>query len=82
MKRYLKSNKTTTKSISKRLSDLSSNEEIFEKTKPAYTDAWNKSRFTEKLSYISAQMNEYDKYDNKQRKSKKIWYNPPYSANI
>ena len=40
------------------------------------------SKFKENLSYISAQMNEYDKHDNKQRKSKKIWYNPPYSANI
>ena len=31
--------KQLSKSISKRLSDLSSNEEIFEKTKPAYSDA-------------------------------------------
>ena len=42
------------KSISKRLSDLSSNEEIFEKTKPAYRDALNKSGFQEKIElYIS-----------------------------
>ena len=44
------------KSISKRLSDLSSNKEIFEKTKPAYRDALNKSGFQEKLSYTSAQI--------------------------
>ena len=43
------------KSISKRLSDLSSNEEIFEKTKPAYRDALNKSGFHEKLIDILAQ---------------------------
>ena len=42
------------KSISKRLSDLSSNENCFEKTKPAYRDALNKSGFQEKLSYTSA----------------------------
>ena len=42
------------KLISKRSSDLSSNKEIFEKTKPAYCDALNKSRFQEKLSYTSA----------------------------
>ena len=48
------------KSISKRLSDLSSNKEIFEKTKPAYRDALNKSGFQEKLSYTSAQ-NKNDK---------------------
>ena len=42
------------KSISKRLSDLSSNKEIFEKTKPAYRDALNKSGFQEKIElYIS-----------------------------
>ena len=59
------------KSISKRLSDLSSNKEIFEKTKPAYRDALNKSGFQEKLSYTSAQ-NKNDKNDNKQRKRKII----------
>ena len=42
------------KSISKRLSDLSSKEDIFEKTKPAYRDALNKSGFEDKLSYTSA----------------------------
>ena len=33
------------------------------------------------MSYTSAQSNN-DKNDNKQRKCKIIWYNPPYSANI
>ena len=68
------------KSISKRLSDLSSNEKIFEKTKPAYRDALNKSGFQEKMSYTSAQ-NKSNKNGNKQRKRKIIWYNAPYSAN-
>ena len=35
----------------------------------------------EKFSYTSAQ-SKNDKNDNKQRKHKVIWYNPPYSANI
>ena len=52
------------KSISERLSDLRSNEDIFEKPKPAYSDALNKSGFQEKLSYTSAQSNN-DKNDNK-----------------
>ena len=69
------------KSISKRLSDLSSNEKCFEKTKPAYRDALNKSGFQEKLSYASAQ-NKNDKNGNTQGKRKIIWYNPPYCANI
>ena len=44
------------KSISKRLSDLSSNEEIFEIAKPAYRDDLNKSGFQKKLIYTSAQI--------------------------
>ena len=68
------------KSISKRLSDLSSNEKIFGKTKPAYRDALNKSGFQEKMSYTSAQ-NKSNKNGNKQRKRKIISYNSPYSAN-
>ena len=73
--------KQLSKSISKSLSDLSSNEDIFEKAKPAYRDALNKRGFQERLSYTSAQ-NKNDENDNKQQKRKIIWYNRPYSANI
>ena len=55
------------KSISKRLSDLSPNEEIFEIAKPAYRDTLNKRGFQEKLSYTSTQ-NKNDKNGDKQRK--------------
>ena len=42
------------KSISKRLSDLSSNEEIFEKTKPTYSDALKKEWISGEVElYIS-----------------------------
>ena len=57
---------------------MPSNEEIFEKTKPAYKEALNKSGFQKKLNYIAAQ----SKNDNELRKRKIIWYSPPYSANI
>ena len=43
------------RSISKWLSDLSSNEKYFAKRKPGYRDALNKSGFQEKLSYTLAQ---------------------------
>ena len=68
-------------SLSKRLSELSSNEKIFENTKPAHSDTLSKSVFKEKLSYTSAQRNN-DKNDQKHRKRKIIYYNPSYSANI
>ena len=56
-------------------------EEVFETTKPAYSDDLNKSGFKGKLSYTSTQSNN-DENDNKQQKRKVIWYNPTYSANI
>ena len=59
---------------------MSSNEAIVGKTKPAYWNAFTIG-FQEKLSYTSVQ-NKNDKNDNKQRKCKIIWYNPPCSANI
>ena len=62
-----------------KIQNLSSNEEIFEKTKPSYRDGLNKSGFQEKLSYTSAKN---DKNGNKQRKCKIIWYNPPHPVNI
>ena len=69
------------KSISKRLSDLSSNEEIFEIAKPAYRDDLNKSGFQKKLIYTSAQIKMIKIVINN-KIPKIIWYNPPDSANI
>ena len=65
------------KSISKRLSALSSNNE---KAKPGYCYALDKIGFNE-LSYIPTQNNN-DSNNNRKRKHKLIWYNPPYSATI
>ena len=64
------------------LSEIGSfSEEMFQKTKPAYRDALNKSEFQEKLSYTSA-LNKNNKNDNKQWKYKIIWYNLTYFANV
>ena len=48
--------------------------------KPAYRDALYQSGSQEKLSYTSAQNKNYK--NDKQRKRKIIWNNPPYSANV
>ena len=61
------------KSISKQLSDLSSNKDIFEKSKRAYSDDLTRSGFKGKL---------HDNNDSKQQRHKTIWYNPPYSTNM
>ena len=55
--------------------------QFLKKTKPACSDALNKSVFQEKLTYTSTQSNN-DKNDNKRKKCEIIWYNQPYSANI
>ena len=48
--------------------------------KPVYRDALYKSGSQEKMSYTSAQNKNYK--NDKQRKRKIIWNNPPYFANV
>ena len=69
------------KSISKRLSDLSSNKEIFQKATPIYFEALKKSGFNEPLVFIP-KTNTSDNISKKQRKRKIIWFNPPFSLRI
>lgn len=64
--------------INKRLSDLSGNEEIFNKAKEPYENALKKSGYNQKLTYkINASPN------NRRNRSRKIlWFNPPFNANL
>ena len=66
------------KSISKRLSELSSNKEIFQKATPIYFEALKKSGFNEPLVFIP-KANTSDNTTKKQRKRKIIWFSPPFS---
>ena len=63
--------------ISKRLSDISSSEEVFNKTKTQYDKALEKSGHKEKTSYLQ-------KTENKQKNRSRniIWFNPPYSKDV
>ena len=63
--------------VAKRLSDISSSEEIFRKSAPEYQEALRKSGYTEELRY--------EKSGNQRRRKRRrniIWYNPPFSANV
>ena len=62
--------------IGKRLSNNSCNENEFEKAKPSYEKALEKSGFTEKLKY--------DKGNGRKRNRKRniIYFNPPYNASV
>ena len=72
------------KGIAKRLSTISSNEEVFKNAASEYENALRISGFEEKLEYIPEDTTEQaaEKKKKKGRKRKIIWYNPPYSKNV
>ena len=63
--------------ISKRLSDISSSEEVFNKAKPQYDKALEKSGFKEKTTYTP-----HSEKNKKNRPRKIIWFNPPYNKDV
>ena len=63
--------------VAKRLSDISSSEEIFRKAAPEYQEALRKSGYTDELRYEKSSGN-----SKRQRRRKILWYNPPFSANV
>ena len=65
-------------SISRRISDISYDEEIFKKASPAYVDALKSSGYTEGITYPDKQPTK--KKRNRQRNV--IWFNPPFSNNV
>ena len=63
--------------ISKRLSDLSCNEEEYEKAKPVYETALNESGYKTKMTYTKT-----TNVNNRNRVRNIIWFNTPYSQNV
>ena len=68
------------KSINKRISDISCDENVFNNAKETYEKALANSGFTEKLIYM--QPNQNNRERKVKRKRKIIWYNPPFSLNV
>ena len=64
--------------VNSRLSNLSSNETLFDKAKQPYESALKTSGYNHNLNFIKT--NPAPK--NKNRKRKIIWFNPPYNAAI
>ena len=62
--------------INKRLAELSSDEERFNKAKPLYQEALNKSGYNYNLSYNNSQQ------PRKNRARNITWFNPPFSKNV
>ena len=71
------------KSISKRISDTSVNEEIFNAHIPINEQALKNSGFNNNLTYRQLQhSNSHIREIQKKRKRKIIWFNPPFSTKV
>ena len=67
------------KTIEKRLSQLSSSEEIFNESAPFYEDKLQQSGYQQKLKYNPANTEIHNKRNHKRNI---IWFNPPFSRNV
>ena len=66
-------------SISRRISDLSCNKEVFERVKPYHDERLKSSGYREELSYTKTEDRTNKR---KNRKRKIIWFNPPFTKNV
>ena len=73
--------KNIPKSINKRLSALSSNEEMFLSVAPLYQNALTKSGYKFQLQYEPPPPTSNNP-KKRQRKRRIFWWNPPYSADV
>ena len=68
-------------SISRRLTDISSSEEVFSNAKPLYDNALRESGFSDQTVYLEERKE--GARAKRQRRSRKItWFNPPFSQNV
>ena len=58
--------------MEKRISDISSNENIFTQSLPMYQDALQKSGFTERIKYIASDNIRQSNTEEKKRRKRKI----------
>ena len=69
------------KAISKRISDISSDENVFQASIPTYGETLQKSGFNERLIYKDKNPDNNTGVK-KSRKRKIIWFNPPYCMSV
>ncbi|KAK3739663.1 hypothetical protein QZH41_014203 [Actinostola sp. cb2023] len=71
--------KNIPESINRRLSDISSDEDVFNEAAPVYQEALRKSGYTHKLEYKPTTPTPTPK---RNRHRNVIWFNPPFSKNV
>ena len=67
--------------VNKRLSSISSNEEVFKNALPIYQDSLKRSGYDFNFKYDPEAGNS-NKRRNRNRSRNVTWFNPPYSENI
>ena len=70
------------KSINTRISKLSSNKEIFDKSKDIYEKGLKDSGFIANFNFEENKTPQMNNKEEKKRKRKIIWFNPPYSSSV
>ena len=68
--------KSIPESISRRISTISSNKDIFDGAAPYYNNALSASGYSERIEYKT------DTTSTRHRSRNIIWFNPPYSINV
>ena len=70
--------------IGRRISDISSNKELFNKAKPHYENALRQSGHDEELTYSKSMKSTPHSSQNRRKNRQRniIWFNPPYSMNV
>ena len=69
-------------SINRRLSNLSSNANVFLNNIQPYREALKKSDFRDELTCVEPKISEERNNEKRKRKRKIIWFNLPYSRNV
>jgi hypothetical protein len=67
--------------INKRLSEISSDEDSFQRAMPLYQEALTKSGYQHKLKYQQPPTSQ-NTVNSRSRKRNMTWYNPPFSQNV
>ena len=70
-------------SISRRLTDISNDEDVFIDATPIYSDALRKSGYRENVQYFDERKTDETKKKKKRNRPRNIiWFNPPFSKNV
>ena len=69
--------------ISRRLTDISSDEPAFQQAAPMYNSALKDSGYSESVSFLADRKDPRRRTDRSRRRVRKvIWFNPPFSRNV